>query len=430
MSIATYLIYVLGDLTTTAVLVGLALAYARVAWGSTGIRTIVGGIILGLVASIPMAVLKQTTSLIDTGTWNMYLFLVAFIFMLIFLLCFIPPVAKSKVGRIVMQGTLALFVALRLFYKLPDVLLYPVNFDTGGLGVISTDFLFRILGYVLGLVIALLIAVSLFKCLRSLDRKPIAWGNALVVGIIGVVQMSTCLRTMQARRMITQDHTLFEILKWFSNSEQWFTFAVLAIGMVLCLFVIARSLRDIDPYNNPAEHRKNRAMWRNRRRWGICFAVCLVTAMLTITVVNDYVNRTPELAPTEDCQVSDGAVHVPFEQVADGHLHRFQYVTEEGYTTKDGQPTEGGHAVRFIVIQKPNSSAYGIGLDACDICGETGYYERDDQVVCRMCDVVMNVNTIGFPGGCNPIVIDYTLENGEIVIPIEVLAAYEKTFSS
>lgn len=426
----TYLIYVLEDLTTTAVLVGLALAYARAARGQAGIRIVVGGIVAGAVAAVPMAVFKQTTALIDTGGWNMYLFVIAFVFMVVFLLCSARPVAQSRAGAFVMLGALAAFVAIRLFYKLPDVYLYPANFDTSGSGVISTDFLYRIIGYVLALVVVLLIAVSLFKCLRSLRRRPIGVGTALVVIILGVVQMSVCLRTMQACRIIGQNHTLFQVLKWFSNSEQLFVFAVLVIGLVLVLFVIARSLRDIDPYNNPAEHRKNKAKWRNRRRWGICFAVCLVLSMTVITVVKDYVNRGPELAPAQDCTAQDGAVRIPFEQVNDGHLHRFQYLTDAGYTTEEGEQTQGGVPVRFIVIQKPNSSAFGIGLDACEICGETGYYERDGQVVCKLCDVVMNINTIGFQGGCNPIPITYSLENGEIVIPTDVLNEREKTFKA
>ena len=84
--------------------------------------------------------------------------------------------------------------------------------------------------------------------------------------------------------------------------------------------------------------------------------------------------------------------------------------------------------MRFIIIKKPNSSAYGVGLDACEICGQTGYYERDGQVVCKLCDVVMNINTIGFKGGCNPIPVEYKVEDGYIIFPIEGLAKYEKTF--
>ena len=68
-------------------------------------------------------------------------------------------------------------------------------------------------------------------------------------------------------------------------------------------------------------------------------------------------------------------------------------------------------------------------MDACDICGETGYYEKNGQVVCNLCDVVMNINTIGFKGGCNPIVIDYSIENGHIVVPIDGLLEYEDEFN-
>ena len=83
-----------------------------------------------------------------------------------------------------------------------------------------------------------------------------------------------------------------------------------------------------------------------------------------------------------------------------------------------------------IVIKKPNSQSYGIGLDACDICGETGYYERDGQVVCKLCDVVMNINTIGFKGGCNPIVVPYSIENSNIILPVTGLIEHENEFKS
>ena len=84
--------------------------------------------------------------------------------------------------------------------------------------------------------------------------------------------------------------------------------------------------------------------------------------------------------------------------------------------------------MRFIVIKK-NEASYGVGLDACDICGETGYYERDGQVVCKLCDVVMNKSTIGFKGGCNPIPLAYTMANGQMVIKTGDLEAEKSRFS-
>jgi uncharacterized membrane protein len=38
----------------------------------------------------------------------------------------------------------------------------------------------------------------------------------------------------------------------------------------------------------------------------------------------------------------------------------------------------------------------------------------------------MNINTIGFKGGCNPLVIDYKISDGSINIDRETLLEYEK----
>ncbi len=77
---------------------------------------------------------------------------------------------------------------------------------------------------------------------------------------------------------------------------------------------------------------------------------------------------------------------------------------------------------------KKNAVTFGVGLDACDICGPTGYYERDDEVICKLCDVVMNKSTIGFKGGCNPVPLAYTLNGGSMVIKTQNLENENKRF--
>ena len=80
------------------------------------------------------------------------------------------------------------------------------------------------------------------------------------------------------------------------------------------------------------------------------------------------------------------------------------------------------------MVRKPNSVAYGVGLDACEVCGNAGYYERSGVVVCRRCDVVMNTSTIGFKGGCNPIPLKYEVDGGNLVFAMDDLIAAEKEF--
>ena len=48
--------------------------------------------------------------------------------------------------------------------------------------------------------------------------------------------------------------------------------------------------------------------------------------------------------------------------------------------------------------------------------------------MCKLCDVVMNINTIGFKGGCNPIVIDYKVGDGYIQVPTSTLIEHQNEF--
>ena len=200
------------------------------------------------------------------------------------------------------------------------------------------------------------------------------------------------------------------------NHSDFFIYLSLIIAAAIPVILWIRSVRQNEPYDNPAQRRRIKSVWRKRRIGSVVLIICFVLGVLNLTVVRAADEREVELSPSEECEVRDGGVYVSLEQVADGHLHRFTYVTDNGVE------------VRFIVIKKPNSSSYGIGLDACDVCGETGYFERNGQVVCKLCDVVMNINTIGFKGGCNPIPVSYSVENGYIVLPTAELTEHEAEF--
>ncbi|MBQ9043996.1 MAG: DUF2318 domain-containing protein [Eggerthellaceae bacterium] len=442
-----YFANVVEDLIVTALLVGVVFAYARDSQGRFSMKVVLGGIIVGVVASVVMAIMKQNTALIATGDWNMGIFVVSLVVAVVALVCAILAriVGKggkdaaseqtggaSSVMRIIVLFAFTLFMALRIFYMLPDVINYPANFGISADNLISTDFAYRIIGYLAGIVVAVVACVAVAKAYKALNHRMMGLATGIVIAIICVVQTVSLVQIFIARRIIKAGTDLysaaFSVTTWTSNNAVVFTMLILLVFAVLSIYVIVLSLRDDEPYANPAEHRKLRAKWRNRRRWAICVLVCILISMLTVTVVKDYANRGPELSPSEECEVHDGNVYVSLEQVADGHLHRFTYMTEAGVELENGKTTQGGVGVRFIVIKKPGSSAYGIGLDACEICGETGYYERDGQVVCKLCDVVMNINTIGFKGGCNPIPVEYSIADGYIVFPTDGLSQYEKTF--
>ena len=186
------------------------------------------------------------------------------------------------------------------------------------------------------------------------------------------------------------------------------------------IFLWIKSCTAKEPYSTNAEHRKQRAVWRTGRRSTIVLAICFLMCVLCSTLFVKLNTVVIKEAPVENPIINGDTLVVPLEMVEDGHLHRFGYTTEEG------------NLVRFIVVLKQeNTNNYGVGLDACDICGEAGYYEnKDNQIVCKKCNVVMNKTTIGMKGGCNPIIIDYDIDENGITVPISEMVKNQSKFKN
>ena len=441
-----YFVDTIEALLTAGLLTGLTAGFLKRAYGRRGSIPLLIAAGLGLLASAWMAYLKNTTRKIDTSLWNLRIFRVSLAALgVFFLLAILTAVmfglqkraakAEKPTGfqkfcrkngiadtalKVLTASALGVIVFGLMLYLLPDVFSNPYIILMTEKTVVSTAFLLKTIGILLGVLTVCLAGLAVCKVQLRLP----AWEAAAVLCLAlisnAMRQGANCLRIMQTKRMITRAnkhyHDYFEIIKFTSNHDMLFTYAAICISLLAPVLLLIHSFLAKESYNNPAQHRKIRRKHTVSRRWSVLAVLCAGFAVLTLTKLHAIANRKIDLAPIEHCIMDDNNLYIPFEQVADGHLHRFAYTTPDNVQ------------IRVIVIKKPNSSAYGIGLDACDICGETGYYEKGGQVVCKLCDVVMNINTIGFKGGCNPIVIPYSIENGQIVIPFSGLIEHRKEF--
>ena len=417
-------------LVAAALFVGVLRGYAKTLLGRAG-NIIAGiGVLAGAVTASIMAYMKNTTAKIDTSGWNYRIFtsftIAAAVFeVLMFVLALVRPLQKGKAGlaaRIVTALPAAFMIMLIMLYSMPDVISYPYTILLVDQTAMSTDYLFKMIGLALAVIVILLCEMSVYRGMLRLSKWESIGIAAAATLTVGVRLIFKTLQIMMSKRMILPDDPnytdYFELAKFSSNNDMMFTYILLGIVLVIPVIIVIRSFLQKEPYSNPAQKRKIKKKWRVNRRWAAMSVITAAMILVNFFVIKPYVNKPVVLSPIEDCKVLDGNVIVTPDQVEDGHLHRFAYTTPAGVD------------IRFIVIKKPNSQSYGIGLDACDICGETGYYERDGQVVCKLCDVVMNISTIGFKGGCNPIVVPYTIENGNIMLPVDGLIPYEKTFKS
>jgi len=62
-------------------------------------------------------------------------------------------------------------------------------------------------------------------------------------------------------------------------------------------------------------------------------------------------------------------------------------------------------------------------FDACEICGDKGYFEQGGAMVCRNCMSPIVLNSVGRSGGCNPIPLPSREVGGRIVISTADLEA-------
>ena len=390
------------------------------------------GLCAGILASVALAAVKYNTKLIISSHWNHYIYAVLMILTVLFLIltfcCGRKEKEETNTGSTILSAAGSLLSGTMIFYSLPGVLLYPFSFNTMGQGYFSSYYLVRMAGWLCALILLLIYSRLLSRC--ALEIKPYSWVPS-VLNISLWVFAFYCLGRFfvpwvnRAKWLGWSVKYSDEAYGWIGNWMMftanysmlfiWITAGLIAL-MVVCFFRQGTILRE--KYDNSAQLRKLKARNRRWRRTAAGTLACFLLFSLALTVVKDNDTRQVELSAPENYTVDQnaGVILVPAEAVNDGHLHRFEYRTDKNID------------VRWIVVKKPNSASYGVGLDACEVCGNAGYFERNGQIVCKRCDVVMNINTIGFKGGCNPIPLSYEVKDGNLVFRLEDLIAGEKEF--
>ena len=74
-----------------------------------------------------------------------------------------------------------------------------------------------------------------------------------------------------------------------------------------------------------------------------------------------------------------------------------------------------GEVYRLIVMMRPDSKVVAM-LDACEICPPTGYLQRGEYLICKYCSTPIALQSLGEPGGCNPIPVISRLEGDKLIL--------------
>ncbi len=113
--------------------------------------------------------------------------------------------------------------------------------------------------------------------------------------------------------------------------------------------------------------------------------------------------NNPEPVPVV---AEEGKVVIPISapgvDLRDGMLHKFSIELD-------------GDSVRIFVMTRGDGTL-AVCLDACEICPPDGYVQGEKHVVCLYCMTPISIDTLGKPGGCNPIPLDALITEAHVEI--------------
>ena len=382
-----------------------------------GKKYLIIGFLLGMLAAIIYAILKRNTGIAVREYYDLGVIIPWCIIVIPLLICWsLRNSFQQPIIKILLAVLTAVAIGLITAQCLPNILLYPFGFDVGMESIFNNDYLFKWVGYGFALLVCGLIGWLIYRLCARLSTRLVIVIATFAIIIFTIQNAINLLQILIVRRFISPQQWMMDLVIFILAHVNLFTFIFMVLVLLLTVLLYTKAKTTSLVGNNPAQIRKLKASLRRDRRTSLLLMAGVAITAYTVTRARYIFEKGVELTPAEPVTPNaDGLIVIPLEQVNDGNLHRY------GYQTTDGT------LVRFIVIKK-SENAYGVGFDACDICGASGYYQRGNQVVCILCDVVMNIATIGFSGGCNPVPLKYEILDGNMIIRPTHLEAEKSRF--
>ncbi len=375
--------------------------------------------VLGLLTAVISTAVREIPNFVNRTNLSYYSML-PIVAALIGILIMIPirdktSSKKSEIFENVFMVFVIIYTASSFGYYLPPILVQLNKFVYYGETALSTMVLFRIIGYFLGILAMILSVVGIYNTASKLSAKELERVVFTGLAIFGISQVFVVIQRLYSMKLLPKSDVLFSMIAWVANNTLIINFVVMAFFAFLPILLFSKNIKINEAYENRAQLRKIKYLMMRKRQLSVFFMAMITINILSLSAVKSFANRDVKLSAPENYILEGEHIIVPLSDLEDGHLHRYSYKAADGVD------------IRFFLIKK-SAGAYGVVLDACEICGPSGYFERGNDVVCKLCDVVMNRGTIGFKGGCNPIPIPYIVHDEKIKIDIKDLDAQSSVF--
>jgi high-affinity iron transporter len=317
---------------------------------------------------------------------------------------------ENRIGSLASRGSqfgIFLFVFLMVLREGAEtvLILSGVTLDSSAL--------LSFLGTLLGVIAAVAFGVMFVKGSVRINLQKFFRVTSVILFFVAAQLVVSGLHELSENGVIPSSKREMAIIGPIVRNQLFFFITIVALAALMVLFE-ARRRAPMAVADSAAERRKASWSARRERLWMISVYATSFVFILLVTAEFIYAKSVNALSPAAQVSFVNGAVSIPVAQVSDGDLHRYA-------------AHENGTEVRFFLYRKPDGKVVA-AFDACQICGPVGFFKGQSGLVCKNCSAPINGQSVGTPGGCNPVPLASNVAADAVIIREADLASRAKLF--
>jgi len=278
---------------------------------------------------------------------------------------------------------------------------------------LNSTALLSFFGTALGIAAAILFGVMFVKGSVRINLQKFFRVTTVILFFVAAQLIVSGLHELSENGVLPSSKREMAIVGPIVRNDFFFFVTILALAALMVLFEVKRR-EPVLVEASPAQRRKAAWSARRERLWMASVYASSFLFIVLVTAEFIYAKSVSALSPAVEVSFVNGQVSIPLQQIYDGDLHRYQ-------------AKENGVEIRFWLYQKPDGKIASV-LDACEICGAVGFYKKGTSVICKNCAAPINPQSVGMPGGCNPIPLQAEVTPDAVIIREVDIAARSRLF--
>ncbi len=276
-------------------------------------------------------------------------------------------------------------------------------------GDVSASPGYNFIGGSLGVALAAGFAFLLFKGSLRINLRTFFSITSIVLLIMALKLIAGGVHEWTEIDLLPATDTWMNIIGWIAK-DSTSTFVLMALIGLPALFIFWESRKikpDLAGVESEADRRKQLAVAGSAHTWGMAVGALGLAIMLALGGTQAAIAASRHDPKPEPVQEQGDRAIVPVANLEDGEMHKYIYTSDEG-------------SIRFIIVKYDDE--YMATFDACEICPAKGFLqEGEDTLVCKNCNAPIDMSTLSEGGGCNPMVLESSVDGDNVVIELEDL---------